>query len=67
MISDLEGVSTITVAQQMYGAFEAPFSFGNSFLSHNYPPAILSTGVLLRFEKGNEKNEQSLLFHVPVL
>lgn len=45
----------IKVAQQMYGAFEAPSSLGNSFLSHNYPAAILSTAVLLSFEKRNDK------------
>ena len=55
MITDLEGVSIITVAQQMYRAFEAPSSLGNSFLSHNYPAAILSTAVVLSFEKGNEE------------
>lgn len=58
MISDLQGVSITTAAQQMYGASEAPSSLGNSFLSHNYPAAILSIAVLLSFEMGKKRKKK---------
>lgn len=51
----IHGIRPGGCKQGLNRAFEAPSSLGNSFLSHNYPAAILSTVVVLKFEKRNEK------------